>query len=403
LAGIADSTHLDTRKMATNKLTDHQCRGAKPKDKPYKLSDGHGMYLYVSITGAKVWRMGYRANSKEQTQVLGPYPLLSLADARTKRDEFRRKLLDGVDVKAKPKKIPTFSEAVKAYWVGRKGVSENYLANATRGLHMHLEYAIGKDPIDTITKQRLLALLLILDAAGKHVYARRVRVWAGQVFDWAIEQGHREDNPATQINPEKAFGRKPVQHHAAIKLSQVPGFMGRLTMDAKLQSAMACRFLALTWVRTNEMRFMVWSEIEGDLWRIPGKRMKKKREHLVPLSTQAQALLAEMKLRSRGSDYVFASDLRTDRPISENTVLYLIGRMGYKDQMTGHGFRTLGSTWGNENGYNSDWIETQLAHAEDNDVRGAYNQAQYLEPRRKMLQDWANWLEQPNTGLVQIG
>lgn len=387
--------------MATNKLSDHQCRTAKPKEKPYKISDGHGMYLYVSTTGAKVWRMGYRLDGKEQTQVLGPYPLLSLADARTKRDEFRRKLLDGVDLKAKPKKVVTFSEAVALYWAGRKDVSERYRENATRGLEMHLEYAIGRDDIGTVTREKLLELLMKLDNQGKHVYARRVRVWAGQIFDWAVEQGHCKENPATQIKPEKAFGRKPVEHHAAIKLSEVPIFMGRLAMESELQSAMACRFLALTWVRTQEMRFMVWSEIEGDLWRIPKQRMKKGREHLVPLSTQALEVLAKMKQRSRGSDYVFASDLRNDRPISENTVLYLLARMGYKGQLTGHGFRTLGSTWANENEYNRDWIELQLAHAEENDVRGAYNQAQYLEPRRKMLQDWAQWLDQPNPNTPQ--
>ncbi len=381
--------------MATNKLTDHQCRSAKPKDKPYKLSDGYGMYLFVSTTGAKIWRMGYRLDGKEQTQVLGPYPLLTLSDARTKRDEFRRKLLDGVDVKAKPKKTVTFSEAVAAYWAGRKDVSDGYRFNATRGLEMHLEYAIGKDSIDTITREKLLGLLMKLDGQGKHVYARRVRVWAGQIFDWAMEQGHCKENPAAQIKPEKAFGKKPVQHHAAIKLSQVPEFMGRLAMEEDLQSAMACRFLALTWVRTQEMRFMTWSEVEGDLWRIPAKRMKKAKEHLVPLSVQALEILEKMKQRSRGSDYVFASDLRNDRPISENTVLYLLARMGFKDQMTGHGFRTLGSTWGNENGYNRDWIETQLAHSEENDVRSAYNQAIYLEPRRKMMQDWANFLYRP--------
>lgn len=389
--------------MATNKLTDHQCRSAKLKPKPYKLSDGFGMYLYVSTTGARVWRMGYRLDGKEKTHVFGPYPLLSLADARTRRDEFRRKLLDGVDIRSKPKRLITFSDAVQTYWAGRKDVSEGYRANATRGLAMHIEYAVGNEDISTISREKLLELLMRLDAQGKHVYARRVRVWAGQVFDWAVEQGHCKENPAAQIKPEKAFGRKPVQHHAAIKLSQVPDFMGRLALESELQSAIACRFLALTWVRTQEMRFMTWGEVEGDVWRIPAKRMKKAREHLVPLSTQALALLTKIKQRSRGGEYVFASDLRTDRPISENTVLYLLARMGYKDQMTGHGFRTLGSTWGNENGYNRDHIEMQLAHAEDNDVRGAYNQAQYLEPRRKMMQDWANFLDQPDPKPLQGG
>lgn len=351
------------------------------------------MYLYISPAGAKIWRIGYRIDGKEQVHVLGPYPLLSLADARAKRDEFRRKLLDGVDVKAKPKQSISFSKAVETYWAGRKDVSDGYRANATRGLAMHLEYAIGADPIASITRERLLELLLKLDAAEKHVYAKRLRVWAGQVFDWAIEHGHCLTNPASLIKPEKAFGKKQVVHHASLKLSEIPAFMQRLGLENSLQSVIACRMLALTWVRTGELRQMRWEEIEGDTWRIPKGTMKMRREHLVPLSTQALALLENLRQRSRGSEYVFPAEHRIDRPMSENSILYLIHRMGYKDRMTGHGWRSVASTWANENSYNKDHIEMQLAHSEENEVRSAYNNALYLEPRRKMLQDWATWLD----------
>lgn len=377
----------------SNKLTDAKVRAAKPKDKPFKVSDGNSLYLYVSTTGAKIWRIGYRLQGKEQTKVLGPYPLLSLADARTKRDDFRRKLLDGEDVKAKPRQAITFTEACTTYWAGRKDVSEGYKANATRGLEMHLEYAIGSDPIDTITRERVLELLLKLDGQGKHVYAKRLRVWAGQVFDWAVENGHCPINPAAQIRPDKAFGKAPVKHHPALKLSEVPPFMQALALENELQSVLACKFLAYTWVRTKEMRFMEWGELEGNVWRIPASRMKKRREHLVPLSDQAMQLLEALKQRSHGSKYVFASPLRLDRTISENTVLYLIARMGYKDRMSGHGWRSVGSTWANENGYNADWVEMQLAHDDDNEVRGAYNNALYLAQRRTMLQAYADWLD----------
>lgn len=379
--------------MASNKLTDHQCRTAKPGEKPRKLADGHGMYLYISTTGAKIWRIGYRLSGKEQTHVLGPYPLLSLADARNKRDEFRRKLLDGEDVKAKPRQAITFSEAAAAYWAGRKDVSEGYKANATRGLAMHLEYSLGSVSIDAITRERVLELLLKLDSAGKHVYAKRLRVWAGQAFDWAVENGHCQSNPAAQIRPDKAFGKAPVKHHPALKLAEVPAFMQALALERELQSVMACKFLSYTWVRTKEMRFMEWGELEGDVWRIPASRMKKRREHLVPLPAQAVAVLDAMRQRSHGSKYVFASPLRLDRTISENTVLHLIARMGYKDRMSGHGWRSVGSTWANENGYNADWVEMQLAHDDDNEVRGAYNNALYLAQRRTMLQAYADWLD----------
>ena len=388
--------------MATNKLTDHQCRTAKPGEKPKKLADGHGMYLFISVAGAKIWRIGYRIDGKEQVHVLGPYPLLTLADARTKRDEFRRKLLDGVDVKAKPKQSISFSKAVETYWAGRKDVSDGYRANATRGLAMHLEYAIGADPIASITRERLLELLLKLDAAEKHVYAKRLRVWAGQVFDWAIEHGHCPTNPASLIKPEKAFGKKQVVHHASLKLSEIPAFMQRLGLENSLQSVIACRMLALTWVRTGELRQMRWEEIEGDTWRIPKGTMKMRREHLVPLSTQALALLENLRQRSRGSEYVFPAEHRIDRPMSENSIIYLIHRMGYKDRMTGHGWRSVASTWANENSYNKDHIEMQLAHSEENEVRSAYNNALYLEPRRKMLQDFADFLDDALNGAAGV-
>lgn len=382
--------------MPINKLTDLICKREKPTDKPRKLSDGHGLYLFVSPTGAKIWRVGYRQNGKEGTEVLGPYPLLSLADARIRRDEFRRKLLDGVDVKAKPKKSITFDAACALYWASRKDITTGYFDNATRGLAMHMVQDIGQTPIGLITKEMVLTPLMRMDAAGKHVYAKRLRVWSGQVFDWAVEHGHCQINPAAQINPEKAFGKKLVEHHAALELSEVPDFMARLSFEKDLQSVLACRLLALTWVRTGELRMMKWSEIEGDVWRVPGLRMKMRRVHLVPLSTQAVALLEQLKARCRSAEYVFPSERRVDRPMSENAVLYLVHRIGYKGRMTGHGWRGVASTWANEQGYPSDHIEMQLAHGSDDAVRGAYNHAAYLPQRRAMLQAWAEWLDKAN-------
>ena len=287
--------------MASNKLTDALCKGYKPTGKGYKKSDGQGMYLFISPAGSKVWRMGYRdGNGREQTLVIGAYPLLSLKDARIARDEFKRRLLKGEDVKAKAKRSISFSEAVALYWAGRKDVSEGYKANATRGLAMHIEHFVGLDPISSITRERLLELLLKLDAAGKHVYAKRLRVWAGQVFDWAVELGHCQTNPAALIKPEKAFGSKPVEHHASLALKEIPDFFDRLALEASLQSVLACHMLALTWVRTGELRMMKWEQIEGDIWRVPGPVMKMKREHLVPLSKQALGLLNHLRLQHGG-------------------------------------------------------------------------------------------------------
>lgn len=375
-----------------NTLTDAQCKRSATADKPKKIFDGHGLFLLVTPAGGKTWRMAYRLEGKQQTATFGAYPLVSLAAARVKRDDLRLKLANGESPKvAKVKASMTFQGASQTYWEGRKDVSDGYRANALRGLEMHLWPSLGDLPIGAITRELLLEPLARLDAEGKHVYVRRVRVWAGQVFDWAVERGFALTNPAALIRPEKAFGKASVESHAALELDEVPAFMQRLSFERDLLSVLACKWLALTWVRTKEMRMMTWDQVDRDLWRVPRGTMKKRRDHLVPLSTQALALLAQLRARRR-SEYVFPSDHRDDRPLSENSVLYLLARMGYEGRMTGHGWRSVGSTWANEQGFNRDAIERQLSHAPDDEVRAVYNRAEYLDLRRQMLQAFADWL-----------
>lgn len=375
-----------------NTLTDAQCKRAATADKPKKIFDGHGLFLLVTPAGGKTWRMAYRLEGKQQTATFGAYPLISLADARTKRDDLRRKLVNGESPKAaKVKAAMTFQSACETYWEGRRDVSDGYRTNAMRGLEMHLWPKLGELPVGAITRETLLEPLARLDAEGKHVYVRRVRVWAGQVFDWAVERGFAAVNPASLIRPEKAFGKTAVESHAALELDEVPAFMQRLSFEKDLLSVLACKWLALTWVRTKEMRMMTWDQVDRDLWRVPRGTMKKRRDHLVPLSTQALGLLAQLRTRRR-SEYVFPSDHRDDRPLSENSVLYLLARMGYEGRMTGHGWRSVGSTWANEQGFNRDAIERQLSHAPDDEVRAVYNRAEYLDLRRQMLQAFGNWL-----------
>lgn len=379
--------------MPTNSLTDARCRSAKSEGKAVKLFDGGGLHLYIAPTGSKTWRMAYRVDGKPQTLSIGPYPAVGLAEARQKRDQAKAKLRDGVDPKPRRERVTmTLEKACETYWAGRKDLSDDYLSNATRAIEMHVTPQLGKRAIGQITREELLEALMHLDAAGKHEYVRKVRMWLGQVWDWAIEQGQATINPARLIRPEKAFGKSKVEHFASLELTDMPGFMERLALEKELQSVLACKMLALTWVRTNELRMMEWSEIDGDLWRIPEGKMKRRRDHLIPLSKQALDLLQKLEARSRGSIYVFPNDLRIDRPMSENAVLYLIGRMGYKGMMTGHGFRTVGSTWANERGYNADAIERQLAHLPGDKVRAVYNRAELLPERRKLLNDWADWL-----------
>lgn len=382
--------------MPTNTLTDARCRAAKPGAKLAKLFDGGGLHLAVTPAGAKTWRVAYRLAGKPQTISLGPYPAVGLAEARQKRDELKATLRDGGDPMA-PRKArrggQSLAEASAEYWAGRRDLSPSYVANATRALQMHVETKLGTRPIGSITRDDVLGVLKPMDAAGLHSYVRKTRMWLGQVFDWAVERGEAALNPCALIDPRKAFGHTAVQHFAAIELADVPELLQRLALERELLSVLACRLLALTWVRTNELRMMTWAEVEVDLWRIPGARMKRRKDHLVPLSTQAQALLKVLKARSTGSDYVFPSEHRLDRPMSENTVLMLLARLGYKGRMTGHGWRTVASTWANEQGYKPDAIERQLAHTPENKVRAAYNRAEFIEERRAMLQAWADWLD----------
>lgn len=379
--------------MATNRLTDAVCKRAPTPDKVKKLMDGGGLFLALLPSGSKVWRQNYRLHGKEQTEVFGPYPLLGLADARVRSAEFKRKLLDGVDVKAKPEKSVTFKEACALYWAGRKDVTEKYITNATNGLTMHLFGAIGNTPVAVLTRQMLLDPLMVVDAQGKHEYSRRVRMWSGLVLEWAKEQGHCSENVVDMINPRTAFGRKVVVGHAALKVSEMHDLFARVALEKDLQSVLALKMMTLTWVRTGELRKMKWEDIDGDLWRLAGASMKMGREHLVPLPTQALVLLEQLKLRCRGSAYVFPGDRRLDRTMSENAVLYLLGRIGYKGLMTGHGLRKVASTWANERNYNADAVEMALAHASGSAVRKVYNHAAYLPQRRQMLQDFADWLK----------
>lgn len=390
--------------MPTAKLTDAQCRAAKPREKAYKLFDGGGLALVVLPSGAKSWRLFYRDGAgRQQTQSLGLYPAVGAAEARKRAATAREAIDRGADPSPTPKTAPVrglvLRQACEDYWAGRNDVTPAYRANALRGLELHVWPVLGGRDVAGVTRADVLGVLSALDAKGRHVYTRKVRIWLSLALDWWVERGEGRINVARSIDPKRAFGSRVVEHHAALTLAEVPAMMQRLELEAGLQSALALKLLALTWTRTGELRAMRWDEIERDaagvpvLWRLARARMKMRREHLVPLSRQAVALLAELRRRAGASPYVFPNDRRPeDRPMSENSMLYLLGRMGYGGRMTGHGWRTLASTWANEAGYSADAIERQLAHAPADQVRAAYNAAQYMPARVTMLQAWADWL-----------
>jgi integrase len=384
------------KSMATNTLTDAKCKSAKPGEKLVKMFDGGGLHLAVLPSGVKSWRVAYRMAGSPQTMSLGPYPDVGLAEARAKRDTLKGTLRDGGDPMA-PRRAKrsgmTLAQGCEAFWGGRDDITPSYRDNAKRALELHLYPTLGDRPIASIDKADLMTALDRMDAAGLREFVRKVRMWVSQVFEWAVARDECRLNPAALIDPRKAFGKTRVEHFPSLTLPEIPGLMQRLALEGDLQSALACRLLALTWVRTTELRMMLWSELDGDLWRIPAGRMKRAKDHLIPLSPQALAILRKLKARSNGSLYVLPAEHRGDRPMSENTILMLFARTGFKGRMTGHGWRTVASTWANEAGYKDDAIERQLAHSPDDKVRAAYNRAEFLPERRAMLLAWADWLD----------
>lgn len=384
--------------MPTNTLTDAQVKRLQPREKPYKVFDGAGMFLYVTET-SKIWRVAYRVNGKQQTKSLGPYPLVSLAQAREKRDELKRSLLAG-DVPTRRKAVPTLSEVSARYWETRQDLSAAYLMNARNALDKYVFGRFGARPVDQLTRDDIMAVLVGMNDEGKFVYLRKLRMWLAQVLDFAVEHRWLTDNPAAGIRTDRAFGRRKVQHFAALELHEVGPFLARIAMERDLESVLANGLMARTWLRTGEIRNLRVADIgvspglPGRRILIPGERMKRAKDLIVPLSRQADEIVLRAILRNRGSEYVFPAVHRADRPMSENTILELIDRVGHKGRMTGHGWRTVASTWANEAGYREDAIERQLAHKPDDEVRATYNRAEYLAERATMLQAWADWLDQ---------
>jgi len=379
---------------------------------PLKLSDGGGMYLLVKPDGGKYWRMNYRFDGKQKTLSFGVYPTVTLADARQRREDARkllandsdpgevRKVMKAERIEAAIAAADTF-ETMAREWMARQEVAE-ITRRKNEWLLGHLFPSIGKRPIADITARELLAVLREIEAAGKVETANRVKVKAGQVFRYALLEGKAAaDLTASLRSALKPFKNK---HHAAVTdpkaigelLRAIDGFAGQFSTQQALKLA------PLVFVRPGELRHAEWTEfdLEGAIWRIPGHKMKMKAAHLVPLSTQAVTVLRDLHALTGAGRYVFPGARTASRPMSENTVNAALRRLDYtREEMTGHGFRSMAATRLNEMGWNADAIERQLAHAESNKVRDAYTSAaQYLEERTRMMQAWADYLDDLRNG-----
>ena len=391
-------------------LTDVQCRKAKPGARPRKLSDGGGLHLLVDPRGGCYWRMAYRFGGKQKTLALGAYPAVPLADARAARDAAKRQLSAGIDpsqARKDEKRAAKLSadntvEALAREWHANQkdGWTPGYARHVIVRLEADVFPAIGSRPIAEIEAPELLDVLRRVEARGALDIAKRLRQTVGQVFRYAIATGRARRDPAADLKGAlKSAGRQ--QHHRAMPREELPGFLRALSAyDGEPRTRLALRLMTLTFVRTGELRAARWEEfdLEAGEWRIPAERMKMRTPHIVPLSRQAIEVLKELRPLAGNSPFLFPSK-GAEGLMSNNTMLYALYRMGYHGRATVHGFRAVASTLLNEMGFHHDWIERQLAHDERNKVRAAYNHAQYLAERRRMMQHWADYLD----GLTEGG
>jgi len=389
-------------------LTDLQVKNAKPRDKDFKLSDGFGLHLLVTMTGGKLWRFQYRYAGKQKLLALGAYPSITLADARQAREDARKLLANGVDP-GESRKAARIANAVEAKnifeAIAREWHAKNYSSwvpthgdQVLRRLEMDIFPVIGGRPIAELRASDVLQALQPIETRGAVETAHRVKQSIGQVFRYAVATGRAERDPTGDL--KGALAKVQSDHHAAIiepskvgeLLRSIDGYEGSFIVKCAL------RLAPLVFVRPGELRTAEWKEIDMDaaVWSIPAEKMKMKQPHMVPLATQAIAILRELHPLTGGGRYLFPCHRSTARALSNNAINAALRRMGYgKDEMTGHGFRAMARTLMDEVlQIRPDFIEHQLAHAVRDPNGRAYNRTAHLAERKKMMQSWAGYLDE---------
>jgi integrase len=393
-------------------LTDTQIRNTlKPQDKPYKKADDKGLYLLVNPDKSKWWRFKYRFEGKEKSLSFGVYPDVGLKQARDRRDEARRLLADGIDPSARRQAtkaaksengVNTF-QAIATQWHGKVTLEESTRVKHWSFFENDVFPWIGQRPIAELAAPDLLAIIKRIEARGALDVARRVHNLCGRVFRYAVGHGLCDRDPSRDIELRDILPPANVQHHASVTdpnevgalLRAIDGFKGTFVTRCALQLS------PMLFVRPGELRHAEWTEFDfaKTEWRIPGEKMKMGEQHIVPLSKQALAILKEIEPLTGHGRYVFPGERTRERPMSENTVNAALRRLGYaKEEMTAHGFRSMASTLLHELGYEHAVIERQLAHGQRDKVSASYNFAEYLPERRKMMQQWADYLDKLKAG-----
>lgn len=400
-------------KNAPMPLTKIECdRAACPSGKPYaRLADGMGMYLEVTAAGGKYWRMKYRHGGKEKRLALGVYPGVTLAEARKRRDKAREALAAGDDpgdLKRDAKltramqEATTFEKVARQWWAHWKGPrSARHADYVIRRLEADVFPALGTKPLASIAAPQLLAMAKAIESRGALDIAKRALQTCGQIMRYAVAHGLIERNPAADVRPSDALKPRRKENYARLDAKDAPELLRKIeAYTGTPYTRLAMKMMAYTFVRTGELIGARWAEfdLEAAEWRIPAERMKMRTPHIVPLAPQAVEVLQILQTVSGTRALLFPGERDHERPISNNTILAALKRMGYAGRMTGHGFRGMASTILHEQGYPHHLIELQLAHQERDQVAAAYNHATHLTDRRAMMNAWATHLDKLRKG-----
>ena len=400
------------------KLNDRQIKNAKPAEKPFKLNDGKGLYLYINTGGGKLWRFDFSYNGKRKTLSIGKYPTVSLVEARAAAENARRLLVSGQDpseAKQQEKRerqaaaLNTF-EAIARRWHSDNLIrwKENHAARVLRYFETDVFPVIGAMPIQEIRVSDIKTVLDGVMTRGVNNTAEKIREWTGAIFDYAVMLEVVETNPAYSLR--KYIPAKQTDHRPALPREELTEFFRRLILaEIEPQNRIALILNMLTFLRSTELRGGQWNEIDFDaaIWTVPAQRMKHEKTapkppHAVPLADWTLELLAELKELTGNTPFLFPSRTKTDGFISDATISRIIERMGYKGRVTPHGFRSLASSVLNEQGFNPDAIERQLAHIENNKIRAAYNRADYLNERKEFMQWYSDFLRERYNQALQM-
>lgn len=392
------------------KLNDRQIKNAKPAEKPFKLNDGKGLYLYINTSGGKLWRFDFSHNGKRKTLSIGKYPTVSLVEARQAAENARRLLVLGQDpseAKQQEKRerqaaaLNTFESIARRWHTDNlHRWKENHAARVISDFEKDVFPAIGEIQITEISVSDVKAVISAIIARGATVTAEKVRQWIGAVYQYAAMLEITDRNPAAVLRGH--FEQAKTDHRPALPREELTEFFRRLILaEIEPQNRIALILNMLTFLRSTELRGGQWNEIDFDaaIWTVPAQRMKHEKTapkppHAVPLADWTLELLAELKELTGNTPFLFPSRTKTDGFISDATIGRIIERMGYKGRVTPHGFRSLASSVLNEQGFNPDAIERQLAHIENNKIRAAYNRADYLNERKEFMQWYSDFLRE---------